>query len=715
VRARIITLLFVALIPSSLVAQEKRAITIDDYFTQADLFEVAFSANNVVYTEARWQEATDDRKTDIWVARIGGIPAPLKGVTKVTAKTRLTSDRANDRSPQIASGYAYFLGNRKRDGEQHPPYDGKTQVWRVLLDGTGTPEAVTRVVGGIDSYHIAHLMDATDKRSHSYIYCLTHRDKIEDDWSGLRSKYNKLDYGHGQNRHGQIWKVDPRNFRIEKVMEIARHIHEFAVAPGGKHIAMITTPDDKVVSFEGQSRVDVWDSETGKIRTIPEDIYRKQAASPYAWLEKIAWNSDGNALAFGVIFDGYPAEIIVADLRGEKARTIKLPRPNGMHVRGYGSPIQWTEGKKNELMFLAEEKGRVRLCVAQEVLSEKATEFRILTDGDVVVENFHALTQNAFAVIMGTPTKFAEVYANYKPSPTPRFDSGGFPSGKQEKPIQAFRQLTNVNPQAEQWKLPQLSVVSWKGAGGQTVEGILELPPDYKQGDKVPLVVEIHGGPTTASLYKLQYWIYGRTLLPARGYAVLCPNYRGSTGYGDKFTTDLIGRENDLDVEDILKGVDALVDRGIADPDKLAVSGWSNGGYLTNCIITKTNRFKAAISGAGIVDAVMEWGSNDEPAYTMVFKHGLPWTNAAQYHKASPTYDLGKVRTPTLIHVGANDERCPPGQSRMLYRALKEYLKVPTELIVYPGEGHGISKMRNRRAKMEWDLAWLDRYVLGKK
>jgi dipeptidyl aminopeptidase/acylaminoacyl peptidase len=274
---------------------------------------------------------------------------------------------------------------------------------------------------------------------------------------------------------------------------------------------------------------------------------------------------------------------------------------------------------------------------------------------------------------------------------------------------------THVNPQADTWKLPQLSVVSWKGANGAPVEGILELPPDYKAGEKVPLVVEIHGGPTTATYFKQQFWIYGRTLLPAQGYAVLCPNYRGSTGYGDKFLTDLLGKENNVDVEDILKGVDALVERGIADPDRLAVSGWSNGGYLTNCVISKTTRFKAAISGAGIVDAIMEWGANDEPAYSMVFKRGLPWAVPANYHRASSTYQLDKIRTPTLIHVGSNDERCPPGHSRMLYRALKEYVHVPTELVVYPGEPHGLMKYRSRRAKMEWDVAWLDRYVRGKK
>src|SRR5262249_20306593 len=142
--------------------------------------------------------------------------------------------------------------------------------------------------------------------------------------------------------------------------------------------------------------------------------------------------------------------------------------------------------------------------------------------------------------------------------------------------------------------------------------------------------------------------------------------------------------------------------------------GWSNGGYLTNCVITKTTRFKAASSGAGILDTVMEWGINDEPAYPMVFKTGLPWDRPEAYRKTSPGYDLGKVRTPILIHVGGADDRCPPGHSRMLYRALKEYVKVPAELVVYPGEPHGLTKYKNRKAKMEWDLAWFDKYVLGK-
>ncbi len=309
--------------------------------------------------------------------------------------------------------------------------------------------------------------------------------------------------------------------------------------------------------------------------------------------------------------------------------------------------------------------------------------------------SFSPSAKNTGVVLRGDADHFPELYVLESP-------------GRQRK-------ISDLNAHAADWKLPRVSVVSWKGAGGTEVGGVLELPAGYEKGKKLPLVVAIHGGPTTAIYASQNYDLYaGRVYLPARGYAVLLPNYRGSTGYGDKFVTDLVGRENDLDVEDILTGVDSLVGQGIADPDRLGVMGWSNGGYLTDCLITHTTRFKAASSGAGILDTVLEWGTNDEPAYPTVFKQGFPWQKPDVYRKTSPGYGLGRVTTPTLIHVGGNDERCPPGNSRMLYRALKEYVKVPTQLIVYPGEPHGLTTYAHRKAKMEWDLAWFDRYVLGK-
>jgi dipeptidyl aminopeptidase/acylaminoacyl peptidase len=227
-------------------------------------------------------------------------------------------------------------------------------------------------------------------------------------------------------------------------------------------------------------------------------------------------------------------------------------------------------------------------------------------------------------------------------------------------------------------------------------------------------VVELHGGPTDATRYQLQYWIYGRTLLPANGFALLSPNYRGSTGYGDRFLVELVGRENDIDVKDILSGVDAMIERGIADPERLGVMGWSNGGFLTNCLITSTRRFKAASSGAGVIDQVLQWGIEDTPGHVINYMGGrLPWADAEKYREGSPLYRLGEVQTPTLIHVGGDDPRVPAAHSRTLYRALKHYLDVPTELVIYPGEGHGLSTLAHRRAKLEWDLAWFAKYLQG--
>lgn len=654
-------------------------ITIDDYFTQADIFDqqIAPDGNLIAYSEGRWYKSLNERRADLWlVERLG---------RKIR---RLTSDQANDRSLQWSSDgrFLYTLANRKREGEKRPPYDGRTQVWRINPQG-GEPQAITAVDGGVLGF-------ALNPSSHE-LYLLTHREDIDNDpWRRLREQYKHIEYGHGIEKYTVVWKLNLLNFRTEKVIDERRVIRELAVAPHTGRVGMITTPDSKVVSFEGQSRVDVWDPATGKITTLPDKVFRKDLPSPYGWLEKLAWSSDGRRLAFNVIFDAYPSEVVVAEWTGDTPQVFLLSRPPGVSLHGYGSPLAWRG--PSTLCFLGDEKARVRLYAASNIHPGGKPQYRVLTLGDVVVNSFSFTSSGEFgSAVMQDVTHLPDIYDL---------------SGK-DGPLR----LTNVNPQVDTWKLPQIKTVAWRGANGDPVEGILELPPDYQPGQPLPLVVEIHGGPTTSAHLKLQYWIYGRTLLPARGYALLAPNYRGSTGYGDKFLTDLIGKENNLDVEDILKGVDALVERGIADPERLAVMGWSNGGYLTNCIITKTTRFKAAISGAGIVDAVMEFGGNDEPAYAISFKQGFPWNNPQKYHQASPTYQLDRIRTPTLIHVGANDERCPPSHSRMLYRALKEYVHVPVELLVYPGEGHGLTKYTNRRAKLEWDLAWLDRWVLGKR
>jgi dipeptidyl aminopeptidase/acylaminoacyl peptidase len=653
-------------------------VTIDDYFSLALITQSRISPDgaHVAYSEARWQKATSDRKSDLWIVD-----------AKTSKSRRLTFDRCNPRTLTWSGTSVLFLANRKREAEKAAPWDGKTQVWSADVAGGSDPRPVTQVEGGVEAFQLT-----ADGRSLFYVI---HTDSTEDEWRDLRGKHGQIDYGHGVNRVSQLWRLDLETWKAEKVVDANRFVYEIAATPDGARVAMITAPDDRVVHFEGKSRVDVWDAKSNKVQTVPDKVYRKDAKSPYAWLENVAISPDGKTVAFNAVWDGYPTEVVLGFyLDNEWAQSQLMRRPTLYHIRGYGSPLAFTTAK--ELAFLAEQKGHVKLARFADVDQESSEIIWGPSPLEAVISQFSFDSSGKVkAMVVSTPSDFADVWL---------WDAKG------------ARRLTNVNAHTATWKLGVVKKVEWKGTNGDTVEGILELPPGYKEGQKIPLVVDIHGGPTTAYYHERMFaWFSGRTVLPAKGYAVLQPNYRGSTGYGDKFLIDLVGKENDYDVQDILKGVDQLVADGIADPNKLAVMGWSNGGYLTNCCIANTTRFKAAISGAGILDAMMEFGSNDEPAYSIVFKKGFPWTPGNTYQKASPSWQLDKVKTPTLIHVGGGDERCPPGHSRMLHRILKEYNNVPTELLVYPGEPHGLRKYSNIQAKMEWDQAWLSRFVLGTK
>ncbi|MFO0804427.1 MAG: prolyl oligopeptidase family serine peptidase [Gemmataceae bacterium] len=675
-----------------LSAQPERTHTVtpDDYQTIATVTELAVSPDGkqVAYCLATWDAKSDRRSTDVWVVDTDGKGKPQQ----------ITKDRAGDRHLRWSAdgGSIYMLGNRRKDGQKEPPFNGSTQIWRVSVhelerDPGSELTAVTKVPGGITGYDYA-------PKARTLFYTVDAETTDADDFLKLREKFGSIEYGHGKRKVSELFKI-LEGSKAERVLAEKRYIREFAVTQDAKRIAMISAFDDSVLKSEGESRVDIW--EGGKVVTPPTDVYRKKAASPWAWLESLAWNPDGTRFAFCAIFDGYPAEIVLGE-RKDDAWTTRYVKRGPIHIRGYGSPLAWS---RDQLLGLIEDRGFVSPYtllfrgVDLHAAAERVTLPPAVFYGYSVVHTEAGVVE---AFTAGTPSRFA--------------DPGTF-TGNPDNPI---RTLLDLNSHTKTWKLPSVSHITWKAPDGVTVGGPLELPPGWKKGDpKLPLVVAIHGGPTTASHAALEFDPHnGRLYFSAAGYAVLCPNYRGSTGYGDKFVTDLIGRENDIEVKDILAGIQHLIDEGIVDKDRIGVMGWSNGGYLTNCLIALKDspiKFKGASSGAGILDTVAEWGFNDEPAYPRVFKKGLPWETPDIYKKTSPTYQLGNVKTPTLIHVGGDDPRCPPGHSRMLYRALKEYVDVPTQLVVYPGEPHGLSKLSNRKAKMEWDLAWFDKYVKNAK
>ncbi len=279
-----------------------------------------------------------------------------------------------------------------------------------------------------------------------------------------------------------------------------------------------------------------------------------------------------------------------------------------------------------------------------------------------------------------------------------------------------LKKLTNIYANlAKDFKIGRQEVIQWKGADGVTVEGLLYYPPDYQQGKRYPLCVQTHGGPAAADKIGFGGGSSVPQLYAAKGYVVLQPNYRGSTGYGDSFLRDMVGHYFHQAHLDVMAGVDHLIQAGIADPDRMIKMGWSGGGHMTNKIITFTDRFKAASSGAGAANWVSMYAQSDTRTYRTPWFGGTPWQSNAPievYWNNSPLKDAAKVKTPTLFLVGQQDPRVPAPQSVEMYRALKSN-GVPAKLYMAPREGHGWQELRHQLFKINVELDWFSKYVFN--
>jgi dipeptidyl aminopeptidase/acylaminoacyl peptidase len=268
---------------------------------------------------------------------------------------------------------------------------------------------------------------------------------------------------------------------------------------------------------------------------------------------------------------------------------------------------------------------------------------------------------------------------------------------------------------AEEFLLPRQEAITWEGDDGVEVEGLLFYPLDYNPGQRYPLMVQTHGGPASSDRFQFGGSSDYIQVLTAKGYFVLLPNYRGSTGYGDEFLRNMVGNYFDQAHLDVMTGVDHLLSEGLVVPDRMAKMGWSAGGHMTNKLITFTDRFQAASSGAGAANWVSMYAQSDVRVYRTPWFGGTPWEEDApidQYWEDSPLREISRVTTPTLFLVGENDARVPMPQSVEMYRGLK-HNGVPTHLYVAPGEGHGWRALRHRLFKANVELDWWERWVTG--
>jgi dipeptidyl aminopeptidase/acylaminoacyl peptidase len=276
------------------------------------------------------------------------------------------------------------------------------------------------------------------------------------------------------------------------------------------------------------------------------------------------------------------------------------------------------------------------------------------------------------------------------------------------------RQLTTFNAHLQDVTLGASESVRWQAPDGQAVEGMLIYPAGYASGTRYPLVVQVHGGPLWQWLDRfMMSWHDWGQWLAAHGYAVLMPNPRGSFGRGLEYAWSNRRAWGLGDLQDVLSGADAMIERGLADPDRLGIGGWSYGGYLTSWTIGHSNRFKAAIVGAGVTD-LLSFQASDIPSWLpaeQMLAH--PWDDPEIYARCSPITYAGQMATPTLIPHGEADERVPLGQGKELYAALRAR-QVPAEMVVYPREPHIFAERQHQRDLLERVVAWYDRWLKPK-
>jgi dipeptidyl aminopeptidase/acylaminoacyl peptidase len=272
--------------------------------------------------------------------------------------------------------------------------------------------------------------------------------------------------------------------------------------------------------------------------------------------------------------------------------------------------------------------------------------------------------------------------------------------------------VSAANTDLPKHPLGETRVIRWKARDGKEIEGLLTLPVNYDKAKKYPLILNIHGGPAGAfgETFTGAAGLYPIAAFTARGWAVLRANPRGSTSYGLNFRSANVNDWGGGDYQDLMSGVDAVIQMGVADPARLAVMGWSYGGYMTNWVITQTTRFKAAAAGAGLSNLISMWGTNDIPTTLDDYFEGTWYEQPERYIRMSPLAHIDKVATPTLILHGEADIRVPTSQGYEMYNAIKRK-GVPAEMVVYPRTPHGPQEPKFVLDIMRRHIDWVAKYI----
>jgi dipeptidyl aminopeptidase/acylaminoacyl peptidase len=661
----------------------QRAITIDDRFQirevagpqlSPDVQWVAYTVN----TTSLKEDKTEER---IWMVPFAGgaaIPLTAEGVS--SSHPRWSPD----------GKYLAFLSAR---------HEGKTQVWLLNRTGgeaqqlTDTPQAVDNFAWSPDGQRLCLILrDATSEELEAAKEREREKEGVDEKSKDAKEKKPKAQ---------KPWVMDRLQFKVDEVGYLDHrrtHLYTFDVATKG--LTQITSGDyddsDPVWSPDGKQLAFTSNRTSDPDRNYNTDIWTVAAdnADKGAHLTQIttnpgedhspAWSPDGKWIAYVTrtepkLFEYATKHLAISPATGGEPKV--LTRAFDRNV----SDIEFSADSQS-IFFIADDDGTQNICR----IAITGGEVTRPVGGRVMVYSYSLAKSGEVAAQIDRMDRPSEIYG--------LAGAGG-----------NLTRLTHTNDALiAQLRLSSGEYVHFKSKDGTVVTGYLYKPLDYSAGKKVPTLLHPHGGPVWAWYAEFQPEIQ---VFAAQGYAVLLPNPRGSSGYGQKYCQAIFADWGNKDYQDDMAMVDYAVEQGFADPDKLGVGGWSYGGISTDFIIGQTTRFKAAISGAGEALNVSLYG-HDQYQKDYETELGRPWENEALWDKLSPFYRVAKITTPTLFMGGNIDWNVPILGGEQMYQALRS-LGRETELVVYPDEYHEFKTPSHIKDRLERQLAWFGHYVKG--
>ncbi len=698
-----LTALCVAIASSALAAAEQPKITLDEFFNYVEFSAVQISpnGNSVVVATDRADWDREIFQTDLWLYREGG-PAG-SSLTQLTQSGHESVPRWSPDGLWIA-----FLSERKspagkqprgRDGSKDSEDKPVAELYLISPNGgeafpiTFGDEAVHAFSWSPDSKTIYFATRTPRSKDQKDAYKKAWKDTLRYRAAERGDVIFKLDLAEALERRAATGTRETADAEkdanttqgAKRIASTPWRIQQMTVSGDGRRLAFVTSSvserQEKVTEFEIYS-VD--------LAPAAPEIAPHQLTHNEGCEQDLTWARDNRHIFFAVEigavegnYNDYQKRLYwldadtgelerwAADFSGAVLQHAVLPDGRALATGRLGTEVQ--------LYFQASPKSRFSKTPGWAGTYETVSAAR---------------TSSRIAFVYSSVGRPMEVYL------AESLDKLG-----EARPITALNQLFAGRD------LPRAKPYQWTSDDGTRVEGMLMYPPGRFEARNLPMLTLIHGGPADADGNHFEAdWYQWDRLAATNGWLVFEPNYRGSTGYGDQFILGIIPEIVSRPGKDILAGVDALVKDGTADPDQLTIGGYSYGGYMTNWLITQTTRFKAAVTGAGAVEHVGNWGNDDMTFDDAYFLGGRPWEASRRYHDEAAIYQIDKVRTPTHMVAGADDIRVAVLEDYLLDHALHS-LGIPSDLLIFPGEGHSLDKNPwHGKIKVREELQWLQTY-----